>query len=75
VYTHEIDVLLEVAGLVLQRKTDVTANPILGANWLLVKDWDEEARYQRWTEPEARKLFVAVTDSTNGVLTWIKAHW
>jgi HEPN domain-containing protein len=74
-YTHEIDVLLEVAGLVLQRKTDVTANPTLGANWLLVKDWDEEARYQLWTEPDARKLFVAVTDSTNGVLTWIKVHW
>ena len=74
-YTHEIDVLVEVAGLVLQRKTDVAANPILGANWLLVKDWDEEARYQLWTEAQARKLFLAVTDSSNGVLPWIMVHW
>ena len=74
-YTHEIDVLIDVAGLGLQRKTDVTGDPTLGANWLLVKDWDEESRYQLWTEPDARKLFLAVTDATNGVLPWIKVYW
>jgi hypothetical protein len=47
----------------------------LGGYWLLVKDWDEKARYQLWTEPQARKLFAAVTDPTNGVLQWIKGHW
>lgn len=74
-HTHKIEVLVEVAGLALQRKTDVDANPTLGANWLLVKDWDEKARYQPWTEPQARRLFVAVIDATNGVLPWIKGHW
>jgi HEPN domain-containing protein len=74
-YTHKIEVLVEAAGLVLQRKTDAAANPALGANWLLVKDWDEKARYQQWTEPQARELFVAVTDTTNGVLPWIEGHW
>lgn len=74
-YTHNIEVLVEVAGLVLQRKTDVTANAALGANWLIVKDWSEKARYQLWTEPQARKLFAAVTDINNGVLTWIRVHW
>lgn len=74
-FTHKIEVLVEAAGLVLQRKTDVAVNPTMGANWLLVKDWDEKARYQPWTEPQARKLFVAVTDTTNGVLPWIKGNW
>ncbi|MEK6257672.1 MAG: DNA-binding protein [Planctomycetota bacterium] len=74
-YTHKIEALVEVAGLELQRKADATANPVLGANWLIVKDWDEKARYQQWTEPQARKLFAAITDSTSGVLPWIIGHW
>ena len=74
-YTHNIETLVEVAGLDLQRKTDVTANPALGSNWLVVKDWNEKARYQRWTEPHARKLVSAVIDATNGVLLWIKVYW
>ena len=51
------------------------ANPALGANWLVVKDWDEKARYQMWTELDARKLYSAVTDLPNGVLQWIEARW
>jgi HEPN domain-containing protein len=74
-YTHKIQSLVEVAGLELQRKTDATANPTLGGYWLVVKDWDEKARYQRWTELQARKLFRAVTDPTDGVLPWIRVHW
>lgn len=74
-YTHKIQALVEVAELVLQRDTDVAANPTLGANWLVVKDWDEKARYRLWTEPDARKMFIAATDSTNGVLQWIKGRW
>lgn len=74
-YTHKIDVLVDVAGLERQRRTDMVAKPTLAAHWLVVKDWDESARYQLWTEAEARKLFAAVTDSTNGVLPWIRGHW
>jgi len=74
-YTHKIEDLVKVAELVLQRDTDVAANPTLGANWLVVKDWDEKARYRRWTEPDARKLVTAVADTTNGVLQWIKGRW
>lgn len=74
-YTHKVDLLIEVAGLGAQRKADFAANPALAANWLVVKDWDEAARYQEWTEAEARKLVTAMTDSTNGVLSWITVHW
>ncbi|CAN5820716.1 hypothetical protein BH23PLA1_BH23PLA1_41730 [soil metagenome] len=74
-YTHRIEVLVEVAGIELQRKADAKADPALGANWQIVKDWDEKARYQLWTEPKARELFAAVTDPIHGVLLWIRGHW
>ncbi len=74
-YTHKIETLVEVGGLAGQRKSDMAANPTLGASWLVVKDWDEKPRYQLWTEPQARKLFTAVTDPTHGVLQWIEGHW
>ena len=74
-YTHKIEVLVEVAGLAMRRKNDVIANPSLGNNWQLVKDWDEKARYQLWTERQARDIFQAVTDTTNGVLPWVKRNW
>ncbi len=74
-YTHKIESLIEAAGLVLQRNIDAIANPVLGANWLVVKDWDEKARYRIWAEPDAKKLVAAVADTTNGVLQWIKVRW
>jgi HEPN domain-containing protein len=74
-HTHKIESLVEVASLKNDRDVDAIANAALGANWLIVKDWDEKARYQQWTEPQARKLFDAVSHPTNGVLTWIKGRW
>ena len=74
-FTHKIDTLVELAGLAALRKADLTANPALAGNWLIVKDWDEKSRYQLWTESEARGLFAAVTDSANGVLPWITGRW
>jgi HEPN domain-containing protein len=74
-YTHKIESLVEVAGVKNQRDADTRANVALGANWLIVKDWDEKARYQQWTEPQARKLFAAISDLANGVLPWIRGLW
>lgn len=74
-FTHEIEVLVRVAGLAPARDTDARLNPLLGQNWLIVKRWNERARYGRWTESEARELFLAVTDPVSGVLPWIKFRW
>lgn len=74
-FTHKIEELVRLAGLGLQRETDVKAKPLLGSNWQIIKDWNEVTRYQCWTEPQARKLVSAVTDTTNGVLPWIRVHW
>ncbi len=76
-YTHDLTKLLDLAGLKLQLERDTTSatNQALGINWQHVKDWSERARYQQKTEPQARRLYQAVTDNANGVLTWIKNHW
>ena len=76
-YTHDLLVLLGVADLGLQLKLDTTpaADPTLGKNWQLVKDWNEGARYESKSEVQARELYNAVTDNASGVLKWIKGHW
>ena len=75
-YTHDLLDLLDLAGLKLQLKLDTTPAPNpLGINWEFAKNWNERTRYQQKTEAEARRLFLAVTDNTNGVFTWIKGHW
>jgi HEPN domain-containing protein len=76
-YTHDLLDLLDLAGLKLQLKLDTTpaANPALGMNWQLVKDWNERARYQQKTQAQARRLYLAVTDTADGVLPWVKNLW
>lgn len=74
-HTHKIETLVDVAGLKLRRDTDAAVSPAFGSHWLVVKDWDETARYQGSTELQARKLFLAVTDASHGVLPWIRGHW
>ncbi len=74
-WTHDIEELVKLAGLERDRGFDISANLELGVSWAIVKDWNEVARYQQWTELQARRLSEAVTDSSNGVLPWIKGHW
>jgi|SRR5579872_2136538 len=74
-WTHNIEELVLVANLKADRDRDAGLNPTQSQNWLIVKDWDEEARYKTWTEPEARRLYEAVTNNADGVLPWIKIHW
>jgi HEPN domain-containing protein len=74
-YVHDIEELVKVAGLAAERQQDAGTNMTLGANWQLLKGWDEKARYQRYTEQQARNLVHAVIDANDGVLSWIKNRW
>lgn len=74
-WTHDIDTLVEAAGLQKERGSSIVVNKILSDNWLVVKDWKETDRYQSRSEDEARRLHEAVTDGVNWVLPWIKMHW
>ena len=74
-HTHNIEDLVRAAGMKSNRVSDAIANPALGANWLVVRDWTEQSRYEQWTESQARQLFTAITDKATGVLPWIKGRW
>ena len=78
-WTHDLEALVAAADLKAARDADATANPALGANWQIVKDWSEKDRYQQWSEPQARRLYAAVAGGAagagDGVLPWIKNHW
>lgn len=74
-HTHNILALVRLAGLEATRAADASGNPLLAANWVIVKDWSERSRYERHSIPKAQRMIDAVADNVNGVLPWIKAHW
>jgi HEPN domain-containing protein len=76
-FTHDLTELLELTGLRIPLRLASTpaANLQLGLNWQRVKDWSEKVRYEQVAEPEARRLYEAITDPTSGVFPWIKARW
>jgi hypothetical protein len=74
-WTHDFETLVTAADLKTARHADIAANLALGKNWLTVNRWSEVTRYQNKTESEARLLYDAITDHTDGVLPWIKVRW
>jgi hypothetical protein len=74
-YSHEIEKLVKTAGLTAQRDADAAADPEMEANWLVIKDWSEESRYERKTNAQAQQLISAITDPAHGVLPWINQRW
>jgi hypothetical protein len=67
--------LVKLSGLEQARLAAVARDPPLGQNWLVVKDWNENSRYQQIAEAKAEQLWQAVNDDPSGVLRWIKNHW
>jgi hypothetical protein len=74
-FTHDIEVLVKAANLEEARGLAIQSNPALGVNWQILKDWSVDIRYQEKDELDARRLYDAVTDATNGALPWIKVRW
>ena len=64
-YTHNLDDLLDLAGLQQMLPAGLTRA------WLVVKDWNEESRYETKTRAQARDLRQSVAD----VLNWIETQW
>ena len=74
-WTHDIEDLVRQAGLTIERDQAAGINIALGQNWLIAKDWSESSRYRMSTQLQAEKLFNALTDTTDGVLPWVKNFW
>lgn len=80
-YSHDLDRLLDAAGLADALKEQITKDVRLEAEWLLVRAWSEQSRYDvyRGDRSEmieiARMMLSAVQSKNGGVLRWIKQHW
>ena len=74
-WTHDLDKLVQLAGLTADLGKTVAVNANLQSNWLVAKDWKETSRYEEKTEIEARDLYEAITNEPDGVLLWIRTSW
>ena len=74
-WTHNVMDLVKLAGLEAARLADMAANRVLGRNWLVVKEWNERARYKTTLHQKAKKLYAAITEMPNGVMPWIRNRW
>ena len=71
-WTHNVGQLLDLAGL---KEALDAANDTLTLHWMCVKEWNEQSRYKGKNENDARSLYNAITDATNGVMTWLRTYW
>ncbi len=73
VYTHDMDRLLDLAGLRPALQQETVVHPPLRTNWNVAKDWKETARYDSSiTAQEAQDLYAACTARRYGILPWLR---
>ncbi len=75
IYTHSLESLLNVAGLLPQLKEDSKNDPNFAAYWGIVSKWSETSRYQFWDSVTAATLIQSINDPDHGVFQWVKKHW
>jgi HEPN domain-containing protein len=75
--TDLLNIAVKIAGLKKEWDDARKADPNFDANWAVVKDWTEEARYQVQvrTQQEAEALYSAISDPHHGVLPWLRRFW
>lgn len=75
-WTHDLQKLVQLAGLWPALQADMSGNPAIQLNWAIVKDWSEAVRYDLGiTRAQARDLYSACTARRNGILPWIRNRW
>jgi hypothetical protein len=74
-WIHDLERLVENAGLKDVRDALSRTNSAFSGFWLVAKDWNEKSRYEVKTEVQAQELLEAITHEPDGVLPWIRRHW
>jgi HEPN domain-containing protein len=74
-FTHDLEKLIDIAELRAELRLKISSEPVFEANWKIVKAWNEQSRYDKRSRGEAEGLFNAITDSVNGVFTWLEIYW
>ena len=75
---HNLEELVTLAGLRTQFNQQINTNNQFRDNWSFIKtsiNWSEQLRYQMGkNQIETQTMLLALTDSQNGILPWIKKH-
>jgi hypothetical protein len=74
-WTHQLDLLLQLANLTADLGVAAGANPVLRGYWGVVKNWRETSRYEQITQQDAVGLYEAITNEPDGVFRWTQQHW
>jgi hypothetical protein len=80
-YTHDVEKLLDAAGLSDLLKNEIAKNEELELDWETVREWSEQSRYDFFDgDPtgglvSAQMLIDAVESEKGGVLRWIRHSW
>jgi hypothetical protein len=72
VYTHNLNELVNLAGLRRPLQDDMNLDPDLKASWTTVSNWSEHARYETWTAGAAATMLEAVGAADKGLLQWLQ---
>lgn len=70
-FNHDLVKLLDFAKLDSEMTKDRDVKP----NWDVVKDWNQQSRYERKTKTDTENLIDAITAGKHGVLSWLKLRW
>ena len=74
-YTHDVEKLVDAAGLSDLLKSALVLDEGLKLNWEAVREWSEQSRYEMRSAQDATTLLSATADRQGGVLPWIQRHW
>jgi hypothetical protein len=80
-YTHDVERLLDAAGLSESLKNDFAKNADLELDWETVREWSEQSRYDLFEGDQmgglvtAQLLIDSVESEKGGVLRWIRQSW
>ncbi len=71
-YTHDLALLLTMAGLEDRVLAAMADGSDIGVAWSIVKEWSVDVRYTRAMRPKlARDMVWAVSSSGAGLVSWI----
>lgn len=75
-YTHDLRVLIKLAGLQPAFVETMNSCGAFRENWEAVSEWNEVARYRsKVSANKAQCLYIACAGRPKGVLTWTEHYW
>ncbi len=74
-YSHDLDKLINTAGLKPALRQKESENPQFSAYWGIVCKWSEQSRYTITDSITATHLMQSIQNPEHGVLQWLKQQW